>query len=92
MSQTITVRLVPPQGISIESIALAVKPQVEREVWRRLGPNVEVRLEEGKTQDVRLAGLFALKAGEVRQIVGEALGAALDHLDADALSLRATLP
>lgn len=72
---------VKEEGPDFGRVMAAIQPSVERSLQAIYGAETEIRLVQGKAADVRLSGTFAVKAGEVRARVQEAVAEAFDNLE-----------
>lgn len=68
-------------GPDPEWVISFIQPGVERALQRVYGPETEIRFSVGKTMDVRLSGVFPVKAGEIKERVAGVLEEAFENME-----------
>lgn len=94
-TRRIEVRLVEPQARlryekgkpvkepmpDFDRVIADIHPQIEEGLQAKYGLQTEVIITTGKAQDVRLTGIFAEKAGVIRDVVRDLLSTAFETLE-----------
>jgi hypothetical protein len=87
----VTIRFALPRNaaknMDHDAMQADLHAQLEVLIWERLGDDVELRLTQGETNDIRIDGKFLQKPLEVKRIVGEALGEIMEDFDSSAYTL-----